>query len=87
MTRMMNLTAALGLGALMVMSAGCTGDKSTDAGTDSGDTEGDADADTDSDSDTDTEPTYFDDYAVFVNIYTGYDGFELTDYYLSLIHI
>ena len=64
MTRMMNLTAALGLGALMVMSAGCTGDKSTDAGTDSGDTEGDADADTDSDSDTDTEPTYFDDYAV-----------------------
>ena len=83
MTRMMNLTAALGLGALMVMSAGCTGDKSTDAGTDSGDTEGDADADTDSDSDTDTEPTYFDDYAVFVNIYTGYDGFELTDYYLE----
>jgi hypothetical protein len=81
MTRMMNLTAALGLGALMVMGPGCSGDK--DAGSDSSDSEADADADTDSDSDTDTEPTYFEDYAVFMNIYTGYDGFDFTDFYIE----
>ena len=46
MTRMMNLTAALGLGALVVMGPGCAGDKGSDAGTDTNETEGDADTDT-----------------------------------------
>ena len=79
MTRMMNLTAALGLGALVVMGPGCAGDKGS--GSDTSDSEADADTDTDSDSDTDTEPAYFEDYVVFVSIYMGYDGFGPTDYY------
>lgn len=82
MTRMMNLTAALGLGALVVMGPGCAGDKGSDAGTDTSETEGDADTDTDSDGDTDTEPAYFEDYVVFVAVNMGYDGFGPTDYYL-----
>lgn len=83
MTRMMNLTAVFSLAALMVMLPGCAGDKETTTDSDSAETEGDADTDTDTDSDTDTEPTYFDDYAIFIDVFAGYDGIELTDFYLE----
>ena len=82
MTRMMNLTAALGVGLLLGMGPGCAGDKGSDEGSDSAEGDGDSGGDSDSETDSDTEPVYFDDYVVSIAITMGFDGFGATDYTL-----